>query len=190
MSHYDLIITGGTVATADWVRACDIAVRDGKIAAIGTDLGSAERIIDASGRIVVPGGIDSHVHISQPSGEGIVMADDFSSATRSAICGGTTTVLPFALQQRGESLREVVQAYHQLADGNCHADVSFHLIVTDPTPQVLGQDLPALVADAHMGALEGSIGAFQRRVLIPEDWAPRARRLLTEAGLGAELRDA
>ena len=52
------------------------------------------------------------------------------------------------------------------------------------------EGIPALVADAHMGALEGSIGAFQRRVLIPEDWAPRARRLLTEAGLGAELRDA
>lgn len=149
MSHYDLIITGGTVATADWVRDCDVAVRDGVIAAIGTDLGTADRIIDASGRIVVPGGIDSHVHISQPSGEGIVMADDFASATRSAICGGTTTVLPFALQQRGESLREVVQAYHELADGNCHADVSFHLIVTDPTPQVLGQDLPALVADGY-----------------------------------------
>ncbi len=149
MPHFDLIIANGTVATADWVRQCDIAVSDGRIAAIGTELGTADRQIDATGRIVMPGGIDSHVHISQPSGDGIVMADDFASGTRSAICGGTTTVLPFALQQRGESLREVVKAYHAQADGNCHADVSFHLIVTDPTPQVLGQELPALVADGY-----------------------------------------
>lgn len=149
MPQFDLIIANGTVATADWVRQCDIAISDGRIAAIGTELGSADRMIDATGRIVVPGGIDSHVHISQPSGDGIVMADDFASGTRSAICGGTTTVLPFALQQRGESLREVVKAYHAQADGNCHADVSFHLIVTDPTPQVLGQELPALVADGY-----------------------------------------
>jgi dihydropyrimidinase len=149
MSQFDLIIANGTVATADWVRRCDIAITDGCIAAIGHDLGEAARTIDATGRIVVPGGIDSHVHIAQPSGDGIVMADDFASGTLSAVCGGTTTVLPFALQQRGESLREVVQAYHALAEGNCHADVSFHLIVTDPTPQVLGQELPALVADGY-----------------------------------------
>lgn len=149
MSHYDTIIANGTVATADWVRTCDIAISDGRIAAIGENLGTADRVIDASGKIVMPGGIDSHVHISQPSGDGIVMADDFASGTRSAICGGTTTVLPFALQQRGDSLREVVTAYHRLAEGNCYADVSFHLIVTDPTPQVLGQELPALVADGY-----------------------------------------
>lgn len=149
MTLYDTIIANGTVATAGWVRHCDIAIADGRIAAVGEDLGTADRVIDASGRIVVPGGIDSHVHISQPSGDGIVMADDFASGTLSAICGGTTTVLPFALQQRGESLREVVKAYHAQADGKCHADVSFHLIVTDPTPQVLGQELPALVADGY-----------------------------------------
>ncbi|RUT32463.1 dihydropyrimidinase [Arsenicitalea aurantiaca] len=149
MAHYDLIISNGTVATADQVRQCDIAVKDGLIAALGTDLGSADRTIDATGKIVVPGGIDSHVHISQPSGDGIVMADDFESGTLSAVCGGTTTILPFALQQKGQSLRDVVKAYHALADGKCHADVSFHLIVSDPTPQVLGQDLPALVADGY-----------------------------------------
>ena len=149
MRQFDLIIANGTVATADWVRTCDIGIIAGKIAAIGSDLGTAERTIDASGRVVVPGGIDSHVHIAQPSGDGIVMADDFASGTRSAICGGTTTILPFALQQRGESLREVVKAYHALAEGNCHADVSFHLIISAPTPQLLGQELPALVADGY-----------------------------------------
>jgi dihydropyrimidinase len=82
---------------------------------------------------VLPGGIDSHVHIAQPSGPGIVMADDFASATRSAAFGGNTMVLPFAMQQKGESLREVVKQYHALAEGRCYIDVSFHLIIADAT---------------------------------------------------------
>ena len=80
---------------------------------------------------MLPGGIDSHVHISQPSGPGIVMADDFASATRSAAFGGNTMVLPFAMQQKGQSLREVVKDYHKKADGQCYIDVSFHLIIAD-----------------------------------------------------------
>ncbi len=69
---------------------------------------------------MLPGGIDSHVHISQPSGPGIVMADDFESCTRSAAFGGNTTVLPFCLQESGTSLRQAVNAYHKLAEGKCH----------------------------------------------------------------------
>jgi dihydropyrimidinase len=99
--------------------------------------------------LVLPGGIDSHVHIAQPSGPGIVMADDFSSATRSAAFGGNTMVLPFAMQRKGESLRAVVDAYHAKAEGKCHVDVSFHLIIADASDRVLGQELPALVEDGY-----------------------------------------
>jgi len=109
------------------------------------ELGEAREAIDADGKWVLPGGIDSHVHIAQPSGEGIVMADDFESATRSAIIGGNTTVLPFCLQEKGTSLRGSVEAYHAKAEGRCYTDVSFHLIISDPTSQVLGQELSALV---------------------------------------------
>ncbi|MCY1667774.1 dihydropyrimidinase [Rhizobium sp. SL86] len=146
---YDTIIKGGRVATASDVFTCDIAIRDGKIAALGTDLGEARDVIDAGGRWVLPGGIDSHVHISQPSGEGIVMADDFESATRSAAIGGNTTILPFCLQESGKSLRTAIEAYHAKAEGQCYIDVSFHMIISDPTPQVLGQELPALVRDGY-----------------------------------------
>jgi len=146
---YDTIIKGGRVATASDVFTCDIAIRDGKIAALGTDLGEARDVIDAGGRWVLPGGIDSHVHISQPSGEAIVMADDFESATRSAAMGGNTTILPFCLQESGQSLRAAIEAYHAKAEGQCYTDVSFHLIISDPTPQVLGQELPALVRDGY-----------------------------------------
>ncbi|WP_193171758.1 dihydropyrimidinase [Nisaea nitritireducens] len=149
MPHYDLIIKGGTVVTASDTTQCDVGIRDGVIATLGIDLGEADRVIDATGKLIMPGGIDSHVHIAQPSGEGIVMADDFESATRSAAFGGNTTIMPFCLQENGKGLREAVTAYHGLADGNCYTDVSFHLILSDPTEQVLGQELPALVEDGY-----------------------------------------
>lgn len=146
---FDLVVRGGTVATASDVYRADIAVKDGRIVQIGLDLGEARETVDATGRYVLPGGIDSHVHIAQPSGEGIVMADDFESGTRSALFGGNTTLLPFCLQQKGQTLRSALTDYHALAEGNCYTDVSFHLIVSDPTPDVLGQELPALVADGY-----------------------------------------
>lgn len=146
---YDTIIRGGTVVTATDTFEADIAISGGIIAAIGRDLGDAREVVDATGRLVMPGGIDSHVHLSQPSGPGITMADDFASGTRSAAFGGNTMVLPFAMQQKGESLREVVKQYHAKADGHCYVDVSFHLIIADASETVLGQELPALVNDGY-----------------------------------------
>src|ERR1043165_8063850 len=146
---FDTIIRGGTIATASDTFACDVGIRDGKIAALANDLSGATEIVDASGKLVLPGGIDSHVHLAQPAAPGIVMADDFASATRSAAFGGNTMVLPFAMQQKGESLREVVKQYHAKADGKCYVDVSFHLIIADATDRVLGQELPALVNDGY-----------------------------------------
>src|SRR5690606_38582459 len=105
--------------------------------------------IDATGRLVLPGGIDSHVHIAQPSGSGIVMADDFESGTRSAAFGGNTLVMPFCIQEKGRSLRAALTEYHAKAAGKCYVDTSFHLVISDPTPAVLGQDLPAVVADGY-----------------------------------------
>src|SRR6476620_11151827 len=149
MSKFDTIIRGGRVATASDTVACDVGIRGGRIVALGEDLGAADEVIDARGKLVLPGGIDSHVHLSQPSGPGIVMADDFESGTRAAAFGGNTLVMPFCMQQKGQSLREVVKQYHAKADGNCYVDVSFHLIIADATDRVLGQELPALVNDGY-----------------------------------------
>ncbi|WP_279482520.1 dihydropyrimidinase [Aureimonas sp. SK2] len=146
---FDLVIRGGTVATASDTFLADVGIRDGRIVQIGERLTEGREEIDATGRFVLPGGIDSHVHLSQPSGEGIVMADDFESGTRSALFGGNTCVLPFCLQEKGQSLREALTAYHALAQGNCYTDHSFHMIVSDPTASVLGQELPALVVDGY-----------------------------------------
>ncbi len=146
---FDTIIRGGTVATASDTFRCDVGITGGRIAALGENLGDAKEMVNATGRLVLPGGIDSHVHLAQPSGPGIVMADDFASGTRAAAFGGNTMVLPFAMQQKGESLRQVVRDYHAKADGNCYVDVSFHLIIADATDRVLGQELPALVNDGY-----------------------------------------
>lgn len=147
MAKFDLIVRGGTVATAADVVRCDIGIRDGRIVQLGEDLGPAGEVIDARGRLVTPGGIDSHCHMDQQPWEGLATADDFRSGTISAACGGTTTVIPFAMQVRGQSLRAVVEDYHARARPKAVIDYAFHLIVGDPTPQVLGQDLPALIRD-------------------------------------------
>jgi len=149
MTEFDLIIENGTIATASDVYRASIGIKDGKIVQIGMQLTGAAKTIDASGKYVLPGGIDSHVHISQPSGEGIVMADDFASGTLSAVFGGNTTVMPFCLQEKGKPLRASLTEYHKLAEGECYTDVSFHLIISDPTDAVLGQEIPGLVEDGY-----------------------------------------
>ena len=149
MRDFDLVIRGGTVVTAaDTVRA-DVGVRGGRILAVGTDLAPGQTEVDAAGLLVMPGGIDSHVHLAQPAFGGPAMADGFESGTRSAIAGGNTTVLPFALQPRGASLRTSVVDYHKEADGKSFCDYGFHLIISDPTSTVLGQELPSLVDDGY-----------------------------------------
>jgi dihydropyrimidinase len=147
MTGFEMIIRDGTVVTGAEAVRCDIGIREGRIIALGEDLGVADRVIDANGRIVMPGGIDSHVHIAQQSAPGIVMADDFESGTRSAAFGGNTTVLSFCMQQKGQSLRSAVTDYHAKAERQCYTDYGFHLVIADPTPQVLGQELPALILD-------------------------------------------
>jgi dihydropyrimidinase len=149
MSEYDLVIRNGTVATAADTILCDIGITDGVIATLGKDLAAGGREIDASGRLVLPGGIDSHCHIEQRSSAGVVCADDFYSATVAAAFGGTTTVIPFAAQHRGQSLRRVVEEYHEAAWPKAVIDYAFHLIISDPTEQVMGQELPALIRDGY-----------------------------------------
>lgn len=149
MSELDLIVKNARVATAADTFDCDIGIRAGRIATLAGHLNGGAQEIDAAGRWVTPGGIDSHCHLDQPSADGSVSADDFLTGTRSAACGGTTTVIPFAAQQKGQSLRAAVEDYHQRAEGKPLIDYSFHLIVSDPTPQVLGQELPALIRDGY-----------------------------------------
>ncbi len=149
MADFDLLVTGGTVATAADVFDADVAVKDGRIVALGRDLGAAAHTVDARGRLVLPGGVEAHCHIAQESSSGLMTADDYRSGSISAAFGGNTTIVPFAAQHRGQSLRDVVDTYHGRARGESVLDYAFHLIVSDPTEQVLGQELPALIMDGY-----------------------------------------
>ena len=149
MANYDLVIRNGTVVTAADTQHCDIGVSGSTVVALGRGLGSGTREIDARGKLVMPGAIDSHCHIEQRSGFGVLCADDFYSATVAAAFGGTTTVIPFAAQHRGQSLRQVVEDYRAAALPKAVIDYAFHLIITDPSEQVLGQELPALIRDGY-----------------------------------------
>ncbi len=142
MAECELVIRNGTVATATDVFTADVGIATGKITALAESLGPGRQEIDARGKLVLPGGIDSHVHIAQVSSIGIRTADDFLSGSRSAAAGGTTTLIPFAAQHRGQSLRKVVEDYHREAEGKAIVDYAFHLIISDPTPEVLGRELP------------------------------------------------
>src|SRR5882724_9138131 len=150
MPEYDLIVRNAKIVTAERQSEGDIAIKDGMVAALGADVkGTTTREIDAAGKFVLPGGVDSHCHIEQKSGSGVMCADDFYSGTVSAAFGGTTTVIPFAAQHRGQSLRAVVEEYRQAALPKAVIDYAFHLIITDPNEQVLGQELPALIRDGY-----------------------------------------
>ncbi len=149
MSEFDLLIRGGTVVTADTSTQCDIAVNNGRIAALGDDLGEAANQIDASGKLVLPGGVDSHCHIEQLAASGLINSDTFQTATRAAAAGGTTTVIPFAAQYEGMSLKKVVEDYHALAQKGAIVDYAFHMIIAGPNPQVLDEELPPLVEAGH-----------------------------------------
>ncbi len=143
----DLIIRNGTIVTATDCARCDIGIRDGRIEVLADRLDSECTEIDASQRLVLPGGIDSHCHIAQISSTGLTTADDFETGGISAACGGTTTILPFAAQHRGQSLLDAVRAYHERAAGKAFIDYGFHLIISDPTQQALEHELPKLIAE-------------------------------------------
>ena len=146
MNQYDLIIRNADIATAADRYRADIGIAGGRITTIAQPLsGDAAEVIDAQGRLVTPGGVDGHVHLDQPTSDGSRFSDDFFTGTRSAACGGTTTVIPFAMQQKGHSLQEAVDDYHRRAEGKAVIDYAFHLIVSDATPQVTREELPRLI---------------------------------------------
>ena len=147
MPDFDLVIRNAKAITASDTFTSDIGIRDGRIVQLGLGLGPGAREIDAAGRAVTPGGVDAHCHLDQPMPPPMRNADDFNTGTRSAACGGTTTVIPFAAQQKGQSLRAAVEDYRARAAGKAHVDYAFHLIVSDPTPEVLKVELPELIRE-------------------------------------------
>src|SRR3974390_2048689 len=179
---YDLVLRGGTVATGSAVFAAAVAIEGETIGAVGRNLPPGKREIDARGRLVLPGGVDSHCHIEQLSAAGIVNADTFESATTSAAFGGTTSVICFAAQHVGMKLPQVLEAYHAQARRGAVIDYAFHMIIADPTKETLEHDLPALIRKGH-----GSIKVFMTYDLLKIDDEPLLDILVAAREGGAML---
>jgi dihydropyrimidinase len=143
------LITNGTIVTAEGSQAADVLIDGETIVAIGAGLAgagmTADETIDANGKYVIPGAIDVHTHMELPFG-GTFAKDTFESGTRAAAFGGTTTVVDFAVQSRGASLREGLDAWHAKAEGNAVADYGFHMIMSDVSDGTLAE-MDQLVAE-------------------------------------------
>ncbi|CAL9374355.1 dihydropyrimidinase [Streptomyces sp. enrichment culture] len=145
------VIRGGLVITASDEIHADVLIEDGRIAALaasGTPAAeafTADRTLDATGKYVLPGGVDAHTHMELPFG-GTFASDTFETGTRAAAWGGTTTVVDFAVQSVGRSLREGLDAWHAKAEGNCAVDYGFHMIVSDVTDETL-KEMDLLVGE-------------------------------------------
>src|SRR5207237_10509815 len=160
----------------------DVAMSGRTIVAIGRGLPGERREIDARGKLVLPGSVDSHAHIEQLSAAGIMNADTFESATVSAAFGGTTSVIPFAAQHVGMKLPRVLEDYHALAKKGAVIDYAFHMIIADPTKETLETDLPALIKQGH-----ASIKIFMTYDLLKIDDEPLLDILLAARDNGALL---
>src|ERR671935_804892 len=125
------LIRNGRVVTAVDDYKADILIDGETVSVIGAKLDvEADRVIDAAGKLVIPGGIDPHTHMELPFG-GTESADDFRTGTIAAAHGGTTAIIDFAVQYKGESLTQALDHWHRKADGKPAIDYSFHLIITD-----------------------------------------------------------
>src|SRR5436309_15955346 len=145
---FDTLIVNGTVVTATDTYVADVAISDGKITAIGQGLAreNVKKILDAKGRYVMPGGIDVHTHLDMPFG-GTTSADDFETGTRAAAFGGTTTLIDFAIQYKGQTLRTAFDDWMSKAEAKAITDYGFHCIITD-LPDAQMEEIPKLIRAA------------------------------------------
>ncbi|GAA4894306.1 dihydropyrimidinase [Streptomyces coeruleoprunus] len=130
------LVRGGLVITAAEETHADVLVEEGRVVALAAhgssaaEAWTADRVLDATGKYVIPGGVDAHTHMELPFG-GTFASDDFETGTRAAAWGGTTTIVDFAVQTVGHTLREGLDAWHAKADGKCAIDYGFHMILSD-----------------------------------------------------------
>src|SRR6187549_79964 len=126
-----ILIKNGRIITATDDYVADIYIEGETISAIGKNLNvQADEVIDASGKLVMPGGIDPHVHLDMPF-MGTYSSDNYETGTRAALYGGTTMVIDFILQKQGNSLHAALEEWKGRSNGNCFGDYSFHMAVTD-----------------------------------------------------------
>ena len=174
-----LLIKNGTIVNASDLYRGDVFVEGDMVTTIGTNLPmAADRVIDATGRYVIPGGIDCHTHLDMPFG-GSTSADDFESGTIAAAFGGTTSIVDFAIQYRGQTLHHALETWMKKAEGKAVIDYGFHMIMTELNDQVEARDGRAGRSGRHVvqavHGLSRRVHA-RRRVDLPGDAAHRQER--------------
>ncbi len=145
----DLVIRNGRVFTPTGIVEGDLAIVGHKIVSVGKPIKAAKTEVSAKGKLVMPGGVDTHAHIEQMSGMGQWNADTFETATRSAAMGGTTSVVSFAAQSDGQPLAETVSDYAARAERGAMIDYAFHITLTDTGARGFDADLETLIVAGH-----------------------------------------
>lgn len=148
MKKFDTVIKNGTVVTASDTFKADIAIKGKKIISIGLDLEKdAEKVIDAAGKYVFPGAIDPHTHMDMPFCR-TFSSDDFVTGTKAAACGGTTTIVDFAIQPKGETLGETTKIWRAKADNKAAIDYGIHVVITDINEKIM-EEIPSIINDGY-----------------------------------------
>jgi dihydropyrimidinase len=137
IKFFDLVIKNGLIINADSSFYGDVAINKGKVAVIGNNF-KAKNVIDAKGLYILPGGIDVHTHFDMPF-MGTFSSDDFTTGSQAAACGGTTTVIDYAMQAKGESLNKTICNWHKKSENKTYVDYGFHLGLTDVNEHILNE---------------------------------------------------
>lgn len=176
--RFDTVIHNGRIVTPAGVVTGDLGIKDGRIAEVSAGLPDAPQSIDASGKWVMPGGVDPHAHIEQMSGMGLMNADTFETATRSAAMGGTTSVISFAAQAEGQKISDALADYAARAKRGAMIDHAFHMIVRDTQVSDFADDLVRAMDTGH-----GSVKVFTTyNIKLTDAEILQTMRLVRDAG--------
>ena len=180
----DLLIKNGTVVTACGSYIADVAVNNGKIVEIGKDLSSdAEKVVDATGKLVLPGALDVHTHLAMPFG-GTVSADSYLSGTRAAACGGVTTIFDYPVQHKGETIMGLINSKKEILEYEACVDYAFHCCITDLND---GEILNEMKTAVDEGITSFKCFLVYKKEGMMVDDATLVRLLLRAKELGAKI---
>lgn len=180
----ELLIKGGTVVTATESFLADVAVDGGKIVAIGKDLAvNAEKVVDATGKLVLPGALDAHTHMAMPFG-GTVSADSYLAGTRAAVCGGVTTIFDYPVQHKGETILGLIGSKKDVLEKEACCDYAFHCCITDLND---GEILDEMEQAVEEGITSFKCFLVYKKEGMMVDDGMLARLLLRAKGLGAMI---
>lgn len=180
----DLVIKNGTIVTATESFVGDVGITNGKIVAIGSDIKEkADKVVDATGKLVLPGALDAHTHLAMPFG-GTVSADSYLSGTRAAVCGGVTTIFDYPVQHKGETILGLINTKKKILQKEACADYAFHCCITDLNE---GDILEEMAQAVQEGITSFKCFLVYKKEGMMVDDGTLARLLLRAKELGAKI---